>query len=34
MSKQLFVDPNEIRKPGQVTFEPSPANQYQEEGQG
>ena len=29
MSKQLFVDPNEIRKPGQVTFEPIPCNQYQ-----
>ena len=29
MSKQLFVDPNVIRKPGQVTFEPIPCNQYQ-----
>ena len=27
--KQLFVDPECDRKPGQVTFEPIPCNQYQ-----
>lgn len=28
MSKQLFVDPNEIRKAGEIKFEPIPVNQY------
>ena len=29
MSKQLFVDPNEMRKPGYIHFEDIPCNQYQ-----
>ena len=29
MSKQLFVDPNEMRKPGMIHFEDIPCNQYQ-----
>ncbi len=29
MSKQLYVDPNQVRKPGQITFDPIPVNQYQ-----
>ncbi|MDI9505138.1 MAG: alpha-ketoacid dehydrogenase subunit alpha/beta [Candidatus Excrementavichristensenella sp.] len=29
MSKQLFVDPNELRKPGYVRFQDIPVNQYQ-----
>ena len=29
MSKQLFVDPNEVRKPGYITFEDIPSCQYQ-----
>ena len=29
MSKQLFIDPNEMRKPGYVHFEDIPVNQYQ-----
>ena len=29
MSKQLFVDPNEARKPGYIHFEDIPCNQYQ-----
>ena len=28
MSKQLFVDPVELRKPGKITFEDIPVNQY------
>ena len=28
MPKSLFVDPNEVRKPGQVTFNDIPVNQY------
>ena len=28
MSKQLFVDPNELRKPGYVRFQDIPVNQY------
>ncbi len=29
MSKQLFVDPTEMRKPGMIHFEDIPCNQYQ-----
>ncbi|MDD6883558.1 MAG: thiamine pyrophosphate-dependent enzyme [Eubacteriales bacterium] len=29
MSKQLFVDPNVVRKPGKITFQDIPVNQYQ-----
>lgn len=29
MSKQLFVDPNEMRAPGMIHFEDIPCNQYQ-----
>ena len=29
MSKQLFIDPNEMRKPGKVTFTDIPVNVYQ-----
>ena len=29
MSKQLFVDPNVVRKPGTIHFEDIPVNQYQ-----
>ena len=28
MSKQLFVDPVELRKPGKIVFEDIPVNQY------
>ena len=28
MSKQLFVDPVELRKPGTIHFEDIPVNQY------
>jgi len=28
MSKQLFIDPNEIRKSGKITFKDIPVNQY------
>ena len=28
MSKQLFVDPVELRKPGYIHFEDIPVNQY------
>ena len=31
MSKQLFIDPNEMRKPGYVHFEDIPVNQYQKQ---
>jgi 2-oxoisovalerate dehydrogenase E1 component len=29
MSKQLYVDPNVVRKPDSLTFPPIPVNQYQ-----
>ena len=29
MAKQIFIDPNERRKPGEVTFQDIPVNQYQ-----
>ena len=29
MSKQLFIDPNVVRKPGTIHFEDIPVNQYQ-----
>ncbi len=29
MPKQLFIDPNEVRKPGKITFGEIPVNQYQ-----
>ncbi|MBQ4062450.1 MAG: dehydrogenase [Christensenellaceae bacterium] len=29
MSKQLFVDPNEVRKPGKIEFQDIPVNTYQ-----
>ena len=28
MPKSLFVDPSEVRKPGKVTFNDIPVNQY------
>ena len=28
MPKSQFMDPNELRKPGFVEFEPIPVNQY------
>ena len=28
MSKQLFVDPKELRAPGKIQFEDIPVNQY------
>lgn len=29
MAKQIFIDPNERRKPGEITFQDIPVNQYQ-----
>ena len=29
MSKQLFIDPNVVRKPETLSFPPIPVNQYQ-----
>ncbi len=29
MAKQIFIDPNERRKPGEITFQDIPINQYQ-----
>ena len=29
MSKQLFVDPNQVRKPETLSFPPIPVNEYQ-----